>query len=109
MILYNITCKVDNEVQEEWRRWMLDDHIPKVLQTGYFIKYKLCRLVSHKEPDETTYAIQYFASDMASLHRYTVQHAPRLQLEHQAKFGQRVVAFRTMLEVEQEGVGTTEN
>ena len=93
---------MDNDIADEWRTWMQREHIPAVMATGFFEKYKICRLISHKEPDETTFAIQYFATDMASLHRYTVQHAPRLQLEHQTRYGDKVVAFRTMLDVEHE-------
>lgn len=98
MILYNVTVKVDTEIQEEWLEWMQQKHIPAVMATGKFVEYKLCRIL-HEEPDGVTYAIQYFSPDMKTFHQYYAQDAPRLQKAHQDRFGNRFVAIRTLMEV----------
>ena len=98
MILYNVTVKVELDSHDEWLRWMLHVHIPDVMATGKFTEYKLCRSL-HQEPDGVTYAIQYFAPDMATFKRYQEEDAKRLQAEHTERFGDRYVAFRTLMEV----------
>lgn len=98
MILYNVTVKVEKSVHEEWLAWMQQVHIPDVMATGKFEEYKLCRIL-HEEADGVTYAIQYFAPDMAAFQRYRAEDAKRLQAEHTERFRDKYVAFRTLMEV----------
>lgn len=98
MILYNVTVKVELDIHDEWLRWMQHVHIPDVMATGKFAAYKLCRIL-HQEPDGVTYAIQYFAPNMAAFQRYQEEDAKRLQTEHSERFKDQYVAFRTLMEV----------
>ena len=99
MIIYSVTISVDNDVQEDWLKWMKETHIPDVMNTGLFIDHQICRLISHQEEDQgTTYNIQYHCAQMADLHKYQSQHAARLQKEHNERYDKKVVAFRTLLE-----------
>ncbi len=98
MILYNVTVKVDQEIHDDWLKWMREIHIPDVMNTGLFLEHKLCRIL-HEEPDGVTYAIQYFCKDMKTLHQYQVQHATKLQAEHTERYKDKYVAIRTLMEV----------
>jgi len=102
MIIYNVTVKVDNDIQERWLQWMREEHIPAVLATGRFSGYKLCRIL-HQEEDGVTYAIQYFCPDMATLQQYAAREAPGLQAEHRERFKDQYIAIRTLMEIEEEG------
>ncbi len=99
MLIYNVTVNIDEEVEEEWKNWMSKKHIPDVLATGRFTGYKFLRLLN-ESPDATgsTYAIQYFVSDINEMNQYLNTEAPALQQDHKAKFGDKFVAFRTLLE-----------
>jgi len=101
MILYNVTVNVADEVHEEWVDWMRTVHIQDVMNTGCFIKYKFCRLIRSQE-EGTTYSIQYFCKDMATLHSYQVKFSQKLQADHQSRFKDKCVAFRSLLEVIEE-------
>lgn len=98
MIIYNVTVKVEEDVHQEWVDWMKEKHIPDVLKTGCFLDHKFCRIIRHSEEGHT-YCVQYFLEDMKTLHQYQVKFAPALQLEHKAKFHEKALAFRTLLEV----------
>lgn len=102
MIIYNVTVNVEDSVRDEWKKWMLEVHIPDVMNTGFFSRYHFCRLMQ-EEPQGTTYAIQYFCPSMDSLQNYLDNFAPVLQKEHTQKYKDRFVAFRSFLEVEEEG------
>ncbi len=102
MILYNVTLNVDSNIHKEWLDWMQKVHIPEVIATGHFLKYKICKLLRASE-EGVTYSIQYFLTSSKQLHQYQVQHAPALQKEHTERYGERVVAFRSLLEVVEEG------
>ena len=99
MIIYNVTCSVDANISEEWLRWMKDHHIPKVMNTGIFIETQINRVISDERNKLVTYAIQYTCKTMKDLHRYQVKFAPSLQKDHSDKYGSKVVAFRTLLDV----------
>lgn len=99
MILYNVTVKVDEAIHPEWLAWMKKTHIPDVLATGHFVDHKICRLLSVEEEDGPTYAIQYFCNNLEAFRTYQEQDARRLQKEHMDKYGNRYVAFRTLMEV----------
>ena len=98
MILYNVTVKVNKDIAPAWLEWMQSTHIPDVMATGLFTRYQLCKIL-HAEPDGVTDAIQYFSPDMPSFERYNRLHAKALQRDHQEKFANQYVAFRTLMEV----------
>ena len=97
MILYNVTAAVDEEVHDEWLEWMQKFHIPQVLATDRFTECKIFRVLLNSESD-ITYSIQYFADSMADLQLYEAVHADVLRKEHSARYGDKVLTFRTVLE-----------
>ena len=98
MILYNVTVSLDENIEADWLRWMKEDHIPRVMNTGLFVDRKIFKLLSHEQEGAITYAIQYFADSINQINDYQDQHAEALQAEHTEKFKDKFVAFRTMLE-----------
>ena len=98
MYIYNVTVNLDDSIKEDWIRWMQQTHIPEVIASGCFTSHRICKLMN-VEDQGTTYAIQYFFNALEDIDRYQKNYAPRLQKEHLAKFGERAVAFRTMMEV----------
>lgn len=103
MILYNVTVKIDRESHEDWVSWMQKVHIPDVMATGLFLEYRMGRLLGMDEPDGVTYAIQYYAADLASLQQYQAHFAAKLQADVNEKFQGKFVAFRTILEIVDKG------
>jgi hypothetical protein len=99
MIIYNVTINIIEEEHCNWLEWMKNSHIPKVIKTGCFNDYKICKLLTSQE-DETgiTYAIQYTCNSLNDLNFYQANFAPQLQKEHSEKFAGKFVAFRSILE-----------
>ncbi|MEO9965977.1 MAG: DUF4286 family protein [Reichenbachiella sp.] len=98
MILYNVTVSLDENIEADWLQWMREDHIPKVMDTGFFVERKIFKLLSHEQEGAITYAIQYFAESIEKINEYQNNYAEGLQSEHTEKFKDKFVAFRTMLE-----------
>lgn len=73
-------------------------HIPEVMATGFFIENKICRIHEFEE-NGITYAIQYICKNKKELEQYQKEMAPMLQKKHLEKYGTRVAAFRTVLEI----------
>lgn len=98
MIIYNVTVNIDDSVHDEWLRWMRTTHIPDVLKTGLFTSGRIFRIVVEEEMGGKSYSIQYTCNSFADYERYEKEFAPALRAEHSAKYKDRFVAFRTLLE-----------
>ena len=101
-ILYNVTVSLEARIFAEWLGFMREDHIPKVLATGCFSGYKICRILDESK-ESYSVSIQYFATTAQHFETYSATHAPGLQQEYIAKFGADAPAFRTILHAIEEG------
>jgi hypothetical protein len=99
MILYNVTVKINADLEKDWLHWMTETHIPDVLHTGLFSSYKLCKILEEEEDGGVTFAIQYFCANLEDFQQYQIEFAPALQQEHMERYNGQYVAFRTLMEV----------
>lgn len=99
MIIYNVTINIDESIHDKWLSWMQQKHISEVLATGKFIKAKLVRVLVQEEMGGVTYSVQYYAENKEKLQSYYVEDAERLRREGLELFGDKMLAFRTELEV----------
>ena len=97
MIIYNVTVNIENSVHSEWRKW-INDHIPKVLGTGLFLKAVFSKVLTEDTENTTTYSVQYYAHSKSALETYQTQYAQELQSEGVKRFGDKMLSFRTALE-----------
>ena len=102
MIVYNVTVKINPDIKEEWVSWMRSKHLPDMMATGCFLNYRFKKLLIEEE-DGLTYASQFVLKDSSALEKYQSNYAKKLQLEHQEKFREKYVAFRTLMELIEEG------
>ena len=102
MVLYNVTVSVDPASANDWVQYMMESHIPDVLRTGHFRDFRLCHVQGEAEGG-VTFAVQYMAHSAEAFDTYQRDCAPAFQAEHQAKWGTKAVAFRTILPVIAEG------
>lgn len=99
MIIYNVTIKVDKDAAGEWVRWMNDEHMPELMQTGLFVDSKLFRLLDMDETDGITYAAQYHCASINEYNKYLSEHASEMRAKGLARFKDKFVAFRTVMEI----------
>tara|TARA_B100001564_G_C20562810_1_gene634555 strand:+ start:743 stop:1051 length:309 start_codon:yes stop_codon:yes gene_type:complete len=98
MIIYNVTIGIDESIIQDWLNWMRNDHIPEILSTKIFTKAQINRVITNNDSGYT-FAVSYSCNSMKDLHNYQVNYAPLLQQKHSKKFGDKVVSFRTIMEV----------
>lgn len=99
MIIYNITINIHESVHDKWMIWMQHKHIPEMLATGKFVSAKMARVLIEEEMGGTTYSVQFMTDSKATLEKYYKENAPELRAESQQLFGDKMLAFRTELEV----------
>ena len=99
MHIYNVTIHVEEAIREKWLQWIKEVHIPEMLQTGKFYSAKLCKVLVDEETGGTTYAVQYGCPDLETLRQYYREDAEKMRKDGTDRFGDKMVAFRTELEV----------
>ena len=97
MIIYNVTINIDESIHNEWLIW-IKEHIPQVLATGKFSEAKLTKVLVSGE-EGVTYSVQYRAKSREDLDNYYKHDAERLKGDGMAKFADKMLAFRTELEI----------
>ncbi len=98
MILYNITYTVAHSVEDDFVSWMKGTHIPEVFACGLFTDHKFYRLLNSSDDESTNYSIQFFAESTAKLMEYEKLYAQDLRIKPQIRFGEKALAFRTLLQ-----------
>jgi ABC-type ATPase with predicted acetyltransferase domain len=98
MYIYNVTINVQEDVHQQWVKWMKEEHIPEMLNTGKFTKALMTRVLVNEEMGGVTYSIQFTAKTRQMLQRYYEEDAERLRRKSTI-FEGKFVAFRTELEV----------
>ncbi len=98
MIIYNVTTNIDESIHEEWLIW-IKAHIPRVLGTGKFDKATLSRVLVEEDMGGLTYSVQYRSYSRQALDAYYKEDADALRNEGLKKFADKMLAFRTELEI----------
>jgi hypothetical protein len=99
MYLYNVTINLEDSIHNEWMDWMLNKHLAEVMATGCFVAHRILKVLTEIENNGTTYSVQYYFNTMSDYERYQEKYAPVLRQEGVKKFGEKMVAFRTLLEI----------
>jgi oligoribonuclease (3'-5' exoribonuclease) len=97
--IYNVTIAVDPSIEERWKKWMLEIHIPEVLATGMFHGYTMTQVFPEQEQEHPSFSVQYRATDLESIKLYMQTYAPELKEKSAKAWGNHALAFRTILEV----------
>ncbi len=98
MVLYNVTIGIDRECEAEWLEWMKSTHIPRVMATGMFVDSKVFKVLSQEEEESISYSFQYFAESVDKVVDYLDNYATPIVSDHNKRYVNRHVAFRTLLE-----------
>ena len=98
MITYNVTVKVDPSIEKEWLHWMENEHMAALFDTGCFDSYQLHKLLEQDETEGVTYVAQYYCKSLDEYHDYLENHAQKMREAGSHKFGNKFIAFRTLMQ-----------
>lgn len=96
--IYNITYNIEANYVKDWLVW-IKNHIPKILATGCFTEAKFSKVLINEPLGTHTYSIQYTTANTNALQIFYNKHAKAFNKEVLDKFGEKVLAFTTELEI----------
>ncbi len=99
MYIYNVTIKTDHSISTAWLQWMKEEHIPEILATGCFTRATILRLLEIDDSEGPTHAVQYFAESKADYNRYIEKFSSELRKKAMDKWGEKFIAFRSIMQV----------
>lgn len=99
MIIFNVTTNIQESVHDQWLKWMQEKHIPEILATKKFSSARIVRVMIEEEMGGVTYSVQYVTDSKETLGRYYIEDEPKFQQEALKLFADKMLSFRTELEV----------
>jgi hypothetical protein len=98
MIVYNVTIKIDPQIEMEWLTWLKNEHVTGIMATGLVIDYKIFHLLEAEE-DGITYVVQYFMPSIEHYKKYIDEFSLQFRQNTFDKWGDRFISFRTVMEI----------
>ena len=99
MIIYSVTVRVKTDIESEWLKWMQEEHIPNMLNTGYFNGHKIFKiLIPETEKDYIVFRVNYELDSFEKYTEYAQKEAKRLQEEAINKYHGKFTASREVIE-----------
>jgi hypothetical protein len=98
MFIYNVTTNIEEDVHDQWVKWMKEEHIPAMIKTGKFISATMSRVDVVESMGGITYSVQYKVQNKTILERYFEEDADELRAQTKL-FDGKSVSFRTEMEI----------
>lgn len=80
MVLYEVTAAVEENLRERYESYMLDRHIPDMLETGYFTD------ASFETSEPGIYRARFSSASHDALEGYFTESAPTIRANFSEKF-----------------------
>lgn len=98
MGVYIVTINIKRQVEEEWLQWMKQEHIPDIMNAGFFTSYEIFKVViPDTVSDEAVYQFHYRFNSIDDYYQYAEKAAPEFQRKHSEKFLGKFKASRAIL------------
>ena len=98
MILYNVTCNVTQEVENQWLEWV-DLQLNNISKSEKIIGIYILKLNTNISTEEVVYAIQYQIRDHNTLENFLNNEDKTLKDRINMDFGDAVIHFSSQLEI----------
>ena len=98
MFIYNITLKIDNDIEEEWLKWIKEFYITETINSGLFYDQRFFKLLDQDEHEGKTFIIQFYSNDRRSCDDYTLNQSKIFLKIMADKWGDKFIVFQSLLE-----------
>ena len=98
MIVYNVTCNVAPEVENQWLEWV-DLQLNNISKSEKIIGTSILKLNTNSPTEEAVYALQYQITDHNTLENFLNNEDKTLKDRIKMDFGEAVLHFSSQLEI----------
>ncbi len=97
LVIYNITTKIDRDIEDEWITWQKEVHIPEIMALGFFYDYRFSKLLNPDDADGKIFVIQFYAKERDDYENYSKQHSERITNNAFYKWNNKFLVFESLL------------
>ena len=97
MFIFNTTYLVPNEMCEMWFKWLKEDCIPSMLNSGCFHTPQVVKVLSNESPDGDSYSVQFRTESEELLEEWTEKYSEKFFEGFERIFGKKVLSFSSLL------------
>ena len=98
MILFNVTCNVAPEVENQWLEWV-DLQLNNISKSENIIGTSILKLNTNSPTEEAVYPLQYQIKDHNTLENFLNNEDKTLKDRIKMDFGEAVLHFSSQLEI----------
>ena len=98
MIIFNTTFHVEDEVCNDYIRFIKDVYIIKAANSGFLHEPRFARIHAQHEESGTSYSLQFKVKNVDTLNHWYATEGEALQKELTSLFGNKALGFVTLLE-----------
>lgn len=98
MFVFNLTVKVETQIQFLWQHWAKTFLVPTCIETQCFYEGRVLQLISLDEPDGQTFAVQLSCHTEEEYRQFMLTHYEQLTRYMMNHFKGGLVFFHTLLQ-----------
>jgi len=98
MIIFNTTFHVEDDINDDYIRFMKEVYIPEAAQSGFMHQPRFARIHAQHEESGTSYSLQFMVKNMDTLNHWFSTQGQQLQTLLSSRFGNKAAGFVTLLE-----------
>lgn len=99
MLIFNTTFLVSDKTHGIWIKWVREQHIPFMLESGMLSNPQVAKVISTEDQEGTSYSVQFHVEDMKTLEDWHIQYAKTFEKQFAEKFGTEGMFFASVLEI----------
>lgn len=97
IIIYSETTAVAESVEQNWLKFMKEDHIPALMETGLFIDFRFVR-IPESEGVDRSYNLQLRCENLDKFNEFKAFHENKFKQAVSKKFQGNFGSFQSRLE-----------
>ncbi len=97
MIIYNISFTVAPSFMQEWEVWSKEYLGPKIMETGFFDKFKTLKVLSKEANEYPVYCLQFTTDSIYRYTQYNDNASSQIKAEVSDKYKDQVLFFDSVL------------
>ena len=90
---------MEERIAPDWLKWLKGEHIPEILATGCFTEAVVFDLLEPYDGEGVTFVVQYKTESRENYERYMKEYAETMRQKSFSAWGNRFIAFRSLLKV----------
>ena len=98
MIIYNTTFHVEDDVCDDYIRFMKEIYIQQAFGSGFLHEPRFARIHSQHEESGTSYSLQFKVKNVDTLNHWYSTDGQQLQKQLTDRFGNKALGFVTLSE-----------